>query len=78
MNVREMLERLLSHIFDGRGAEDEVLIEYDGDQRTIESVETRLIRDGDERPKDTFVLIIANGPSDILEPSPTTLRPQRG
>lgn len=77
MTVRDLLETLLSYVMDGRGSDDEVLIDCGG-TRVIESVETRLIRDGDDKPKETFILIVANGPSDVSEITPTTLRPTQG
>jgi hypothetical protein len=61
MNVRELLERLESHALDGRGLDEEVLVEFEGRRRYIEGAETRLVTNGDDRPKPTFVLLVADG-----------------
>jgi hypothetical protein len=74
MNVRTMLERLLGHALDGRGAQEEVLVECDGTLRSVEAVETRAIRNGRKHTKTTFILIVADGPSPVQEPSAITLR----
>jgi hypothetical protein len=61
MDVRELLERLESHALDGRGLDEEVLVEFEGRRRYIEDVETRLLPNGHDRPMPTFVLIVADG-----------------
>jgi hypothetical protein len=58
MTVRELLARLTSHAMDGRGSDEEVAVLCDGGTHHIETIETRLASDGDERPRATFVLLI--------------------
>lgn len=74
MNVRELLQHLLDYVIDGRGSKAPVAVLCNSVPRTIERVETRLIRNGGKRPRRTFMLIIADGPAEILEPPPTTTR----
>ncbi len=77
MNVRELLQNLLDHALDGRGAEETVLIRCDGQLRTVSGIETRVAETGsDERPN-LFILIVADGPSDTQETSATTTRAPR-
>lgn len=78
MKARELIEQLLDYISDVRASNDSVLIRCDGALRTIESVETRLTRNGNRRPRKTFLLIIADGPADEEEIPATTLRTPRG
>lgn len=61
MDVRQLLERLNSHALDGRGMDESVLVDFDGIHRIIEGAETRLVPNGDDRPKRTFVLLVADG-----------------
>lgn len=77
MKARELIERLLDYISDGRTSQDPVLVSCDGALRTVESVETRLTRNGNRRPRKTFLLIIADGPADEEEIPATTLRTPR-
>ena len=64
MTVRELLQRLLDHALDGRGASEQVLVRCDGQLLTVESVQTRVSETGQDTP-DLFVLVVADGPSDI-------------
>jgi hypothetical protein len=61
MTVRELLDRLNSHALDGRGLDEQVLVEVAGKPRLIDDVETRLVPNGHERPMPTFVLLVADG-----------------
>lgn len=78
MTVRELLRMLTDFTSDGRAMDGAVLVQCDGVLRTVEDAETRLIRDGGQRPRNTFLLIIADGPADVSEVTPTTLRPRQG
>lgn len=64
MTVRDLLSLLSSHALDGRGLDEEVLVEVDGERRHIEDAETRLLPNGHPRPKPTFVLLVADGLAD--------------
>jgi len=72
MNVQE-----LRHTLAGVDAEAPALVRCDGHLREIETVQTRIIADGDQRPRKVFVLIVADGPSDVQSEPSTTLRSPR-
>lgn len=64
MNVRDLLQRLLDHAIDGKGASEPVLIRCDGELRTIAAVQTQVAETGQDTP-DLFILVVADGPSDL-------------
>ena len=70
MTVRELLQRLLDHVFDGRGALEPVLVRCDGELRRIAEVQVRV----SDAPG-LFVLMVADGPSPVSEDPATNLRP---
>jgi hypothetical protein len=77
MTVRELLQRLLDHALDGRGASEDVLVKCDGQLRTIAAVQARLAETEPEQPNDLFVLVVADGPADVQQPSSITMRAPR-
>lgn len=72
MNVTE----LRSHL-DGYTGNERVLVRCDGQLLEVETVQTRSTSDATRRPRNVFVLVVADGPSDISEPSPITIRSPR-
>lgn len=76
MTVRELLRRLLDHALDGRGAHETVLIQCDGELREISEVRTGVTETGQDTP-DLFILVVADGPSDLPVASAITPRSPR-
>lgn len=75
MNVQQLRDILAT--IDGQASNMAALVRCDGAVREIETVEIRPTADQTRRPRDVFVLIVADGPSDISEPSPITIRSPR-
>lgn len=68
MTVRELLQQLLDHALDGRGSGEDVLVQCEDGLREIESVDVRIAETGQATP-DLFVLVVADGPSPMVEAS---------
>lgn len=79
MKVREIVQRLLEHVFDGRAVDDEVFVLIDEEYVPIVGVEVRLRdRDGKGRIKKTYVLIVVEEEMrglDRLNRSPNVAKP---
>jgi hypothetical protein len=77
MKIRELLQRLLDHAIDGRGGDEPVLIRCDRGLFAIASVETHIAETAGNDGNELFVLVVADGPSETVEASPTTTRAPR-
>lgn len=78
MNVKELIDVIAGHVDSGQATTVPVLVRCDGVLREIEAVETRPTADESRRPRDVFVLIVADGPTDVSEASAITTRSPRG